>query len=268
MPVIHPATADRPLLIGISNAELDQFITTYLADRADPALPVVWADLDAEVVLRPSLTRLALRPGLVLVEVTLESDQTGAQTLVVPLAIGAAVTDATRQAVTDHAPRGHAGLAARWGEILQQAVWNAVLAAGNQFLNAQRAPLSLPAATTILGLYCDGTLLTYIGGVASSPAQISAYYGTLRATPTATLEPYQLADFQVTIVDGVPLKIAINPIQIGPILPGGVIPVQQQPVVVVQQTPTLQQTVLRTTDQNTVTQPVIDSNLLITKKIP
>ncbi len=266
MPVIHPATADRPLLIGISNAELDQFITTYLADRAVPALPVVWVDLDAEVVLGPSLSPLALRPGLVLVEVTLESDQTGAQTLVVPLAIGAAVTDATRQAVTDHAPRGHAGLAARWGEILQQAVWNAVLAAGNQFLNAQRAPLSLPAATTILGLYCDGPLLTYLRGGASSPAQSSAPHGTLRPTPPPALEPYQLADFKVTVIDGVPTKI--NVVQFEPILPGGVIPVQQQPVVVVQQTPTLQQTVLRTTDQNTVTQPVIDSNLLITKKIP
>lgn len=263
MPTVHPQTADLPLMISVTNAELDQFITSYLADKADPTVPVVWADLDAEVVVRPNLTRLALRPGLVLVEVTLDSDQTGAQPLVVPLAIGTGVTDATRQAVTDHTPRGHAGLAGRWGEILQQAVWNAVLAAGNKFLGDQRVPLNLPASTAVLGLYSDGAQLTFIGGVTSTPAQISTYYGTLRGNLVDSLDPYRLNDFELTVVNGVPTRVSIAAvqrpaIQINQMDPTPIqqIPLQQNPI----NTPVMQ--------QNPVASPAINANIITPKKLP
>lgn len=230
MPTVLAPTVERPLLISITGAELTPYIIASLADGADPTRPVIWVDSDAEVAVRPHATRVALRPGFVIVELTLDSDQTGAQRLVVPLAIGASEADATRQTVTEHTPRGHAGLATRWGEPLQQAVWNAVLGAGNQLLAVQRQSLILSFSTVILGLYCEGPQLTFIGGTASTTAQISSYYAALRDDKTDPIEPFRLDNFKFIRENGLATRLDVR------------IPINQS--VLFQQIPPAQQVVL------------------------
>lgn len=88
---------------------------------------VVWKDGDAEVIVHLNETRVRIREGVVLVSVTLESDQTGRQSLVVPFIVGDEDDPAKLFTVTETIPRGDPVLAARWGEAAQEAVWGALL---------------------------------------------------------------------------------------------------------------------------------------------
>jgi hypothetical protein len=91
------------------------------------ALPVIWVDGGDEVLVHLESMRTKLLNGVLLVSVDLETDQTGRTPLVVRLATATSGQAAGLVAMTDEFPSGNAILAARWGTILQSAVWAALL---------------------------------------------------------------------------------------------------------------------------------------------
>jgi len=90
--------------------------------------PVVWVDGADEVLVHLPSLRVALRDRLVAVSVDLETDQTGRETLVMPFSVGGPRDPAGLIAATEALPRGDGLLVGRWGRIVQDAVWSALLA--------------------------------------------------------------------------------------------------------------------------------------------
>jgi hypothetical protein len=90
------------------------------------ARSVVWVDHGDEAIFHVDSVRAAIAGELLLVALDLETDQTGRQTLVVPLAIGADEKGGITLAC-EAAPRGPDLLVRRWGEAALQAVVAAVI---------------------------------------------------------------------------------------------------------------------------------------------
>ena len=85
---------------------------------------VVWVDHGDEVIVHLDSLQTKVVSSVLLVALDLETDQTGRQTLVVPLAPGKTPDDELTF-VTEYIPRGHPELATRWGHILQDALFAA-----------------------------------------------------------------------------------------------------------------------------------------------
>jgi hypothetical protein len=88
---------------------------------------VVWTDGEAEVVAHLDETRVEVLDGLVLVGITLESEQTGRAEITVPFAVGTEDDLAGMVAVTERVPRGLAALVERWGDAVIAAAWEALV---------------------------------------------------------------------------------------------------------------------------------------------
>lgn len=90
--------------------------------------PVIWVDGGDEVLVHlESVQTKMVDGGVLLVSVDLETDQTGRTPLIVRLALGVSGQAAGLVATTDAFPTGNGMLAARWGTVLQNAVWAALL---------------------------------------------------------------------------------------------------------------------------------------------
>lgn len=96
--------------------------------------PVVWVDTGDELLVHRNSLKVRFAPGIIVVSVDVETVQTGRQRLVVPLALGARGEPSAPSspsglvAVTSREPYTHPLLAARWGRIVQDAVWSALVA--------------------------------------------------------------------------------------------------------------------------------------------
>jgi hypothetical protein len=114
--------------------ELSVRLAGAMADGSQPPAPggpparVVWVDAGDEVLVHLDSVKTRVRGRSLLVSVDLETDQTGRSPLVVAFAIGARGEQAGLFAVTDEVPHGHPALAARWGAVLQDAIWSGLLA--------------------------------------------------------------------------------------------------------------------------------------------
>lgn len=186
------ATADEgePFVVNASAARLTAALRRQLAAGAAAGGPLVWSHGDSEAVFHADELRLSLRPGLVLVEVTLETDQTGRAALVVPFGVGRSASDATLQAVTEGVPRGDALLAARWGQIVQDELWEGLLNVGQQDVRARGDAL------VVGGLYTNGRTLSYVVTRPFSAVEVGDYFTEmLRENPgldSAPLAPPEL----------------------------------------------------------------------------
>lgn len=133
----------------------------YVAAEVSPPQQVIWYDDDSEVLAHLDRTVVSLDDGLVLVALTLESDQTGVGQLTVPLSVGSAQSAAGLVVVTESRPRGPAALADRWGDAAVAAAWRALLDAV--------LTLALPAGVDSTGarlipgaISCDGKVLSVV----------------------------------------------------------------------------------------------------------
>jgi hypothetical protein len=109
-----------------------------------PPAQVIWVDAGDEVLVHLDSTRVSILDRLLLVSVDLETDQTGRSPLVCTFALGGANDPAGLVAVAEDLPRGNPVLAARWGLLLQNAVWAALLTlAADHALGQNAAPLRL-----------------------------------------------------------------------------------------------------------------------------
>jgi len=99
----------------------------YVRPGQAPPAEVIWQDSDGEVLVHIDRTRLAVHPGLILVALTLETDETGPGELVVPFAVGTPDSPAGLLAVSEMRPRGPQALVDRWGQSVIAAAWLALL---------------------------------------------------------------------------------------------------------------------------------------------
>jgi len=130
---------------------------------APPATaPVVWTDTGDEVLVHRDSLRLVFAPGALAVTIDLETAETGRQNLRIAIALGATapvskLPPAARAradapvpppvlaapgpsglfAVTERDAAGEPRLVARWGALLQQAVWASLLAIATAHAAAQ-----------------------------------------------------------------------------------------------------------------------------------
>lgn len=88
---------------------------------------VVWATKGNEASVLLDSLRVATDDGLVLVGLTLDTDQTGPQELTTVLAVGSDTRPAGLLAVAEERPRGHGDLAATFAEPVIATAWRGVL---------------------------------------------------------------------------------------------------------------------------------------------
>jgi hypothetical protein len=151
-PVTVRASAVTPLAVAAIGAR-------YTAPGQPPPAQVIWQDGDSEVLVHLDKTETVMFPGLVLVALTLETDETGPGQLVMPFAIGSPDSPAGLFAVTEARPRGPEQLADRWGEAATAAAWLALLDVAHGM--ALQSGTDTAGARLIPGaITCDGSVLT------------------------------------------------------------------------------------------------------------
>jgi hypothetical protein len=151
-PVTVQASAVTTLTVAAMGAR-------YAAPGQPPPAQVIWQDGDSEVLVHLDKTETVTFPGLVLVALTLEADETGLGQLVVAFAVGSPDSPAGLLAVTEARPRGPAALADRWGEAATAVAWLALVDVAHGM--ALQSGTDTAGARLIPGaLTCDGTALT------------------------------------------------------------------------------------------------------------
>jgi hypothetical protein len=118
----------------VGEAALAQELRTRLAGApADGSAPtqasaaqVIWVDAGDEVLVHLDSVQVRLLNRTIIVSVDLETDQTGRAPLIVPFVLGGLRDPAGLIATTHELARGNRLLAARWGSVLQSALWAAL----------------------------------------------------------------------------------------------------------------------------------------------
>lgn len=147
----------RPLRTGyvhrdtLSEAQLGGAVQRALAGNADlgdvsPARDrtVVWDDAGDQALVHLDSVVVKLVANSVIVSVDLETEQTGRAPLIVVLAFGTEQDPAGLVATTDALARGNMLLAARWGRVLQETIWAALMGFARAHADERgKVPLSL-----------------------------------------------------------------------------------------------------------------------------
>lgn len=89
---------------------------------------IVWEHEGDAVLVHLAALTVELSAGIVTVSVPLETDQTGRGIVRCSFAIGHAGEGGEMFAVTGELPSGESVLVARWGRLLRDAIWSALVA--------------------------------------------------------------------------------------------------------------------------------------------
>ena len=173
---VQPHTDDI-FLLGFSPSDLQSKIQALLTPSGYDIGPVIWEDAESDVVVHLDKLRFAVKPGLVLFELTLEADGTGLVPMVIPFKIGRDANSASLIISTEHLPRGEQLMAHRWGEIVQDHLWFALLEAGEQL----KAAKFEDAIIKISGIYTDGKSVFYLYSEPVTVDEIDAYAKAVEA---------------------------------------------------------------------------------------
>lgn len=119
---LKPSEVAEPLTVA--SPALTELLRSALTPAGQGS--VVWQERGAEVIAHFGRTRVRVLDGLIIVGVTLESEQTGAVELTVPFAVGARDLQAGMVAAAERRPRGPAVLVDTWGEAVLATAWKAV----------------------------------------------------------------------------------------------------------------------------------------------
>jgi hypothetical protein len=158
-----PPTLAKTLALRLLGTPADG--SRAAASASQTVGPVIWVDHGDEVLVHLEAMRIQMQDGLILVSVDLQTDQTGRTPLIISIALGKPNDSAGLLGVTDEYPRGNGILAARWGTVLQEAVWAALLSlAKDHAMQTGQAPRAIGVTTGKLSLQA-GTPLE-----ASSPS--------------------------------------------------------------------------------------------------
>ena len=159
---LPPGTAASP--VTVAQGAVQTLVTAalgaaFVATGQTPPAQVIWQDHDGEVLVHLDQTQVVMFPGLVLVGLTLEADETGPGQLVLPFAVGSTESPAGLVAVTEPNPRGPQPLVDRWGQSAIAAAWQALLDVAHGL--SLQAGVDQDGARLISGaLSTDGTTLS------------------------------------------------------------------------------------------------------------
>ena len=117
--------------LPMKSAEVTRLVRAAMAPEPD-ADSVIWEHAGSELLVHTGRTRIEVLDGVVLVGVTVESDQLGETEVVVPFAVGTAEQLAGMIATTERRPRGPDPLVDHWGDALIAAAWDALLAVAEE----------------------------------------------------------------------------------------------------------------------------------------
>lgn len=115
---IRNALAGQPASAAPSNAA---------ALGSAPPNVVLWEDAGDEVLVHLDSLRVLLPERMVVVSVDLESDQTQRAPVILRFVFGSTEDAFGMVASTDELPHGNPVLAARWGTIVREVVWAALI---------------------------------------------------------------------------------------------------------------------------------------------
>jgi hypothetical protein len=159
---VPPGTLTTP--VSVDAGQLQQLVIAALGGTgAGPAAPpqLIWYDHDGDVLVHLDRTVVALFEGVVLVGLTLETDQTGAGQLAVPLSVGSPQFAAGLLVMTESRPRGPVALVDRWGDAAVAASWRALIEAAHAL--ALQTGIDASGARLVPGaLSTDGKTFTVV----------------------------------------------------------------------------------------------------------
>jgi hypothetical protein len=120
-----PAPGGISEQVTVKGGDLDELLRAALPG-ADGGL-VLLTDGDSELLIDPARCRTLARPGLLLVVLGVECDQTGTAEVTVPFAVGSDATTTGMLAATEGVPRGPQAVVTRWADALVALAWEALL---------------------------------------------------------------------------------------------------------------------------------------------
>ena len=175
------SSTDDVFQLDFSPSKLQQRIQQLLVPANHSIGPVIWEDSESEVIVHVDTLRFAIKPGLALFEIHLEADGTGLVPMIVPFTTGRDVASASLIISTEHLPRGEQLMTHRWGEIVQEHLWFALLEAGEQLKNEQlkniqdKNQAAQVSAIQISGIYSNGKSISYLYSEPVSVEEINVY---------------------------------------------------------------------------------------------
>ncbi len=176
-----PNSTDDVFQLDFSPSKLQQRIQQLLVPANHNIGPVIWEDSESDVIVHIDTLRFAIKPGLALFEIHLEADDIGLVPMIVPFTIGRNVTSASLTVSTEHLPRGEQLMTHRWGEIVQEHLWYALLEAGEQLKNDQlknirdKNQAAQISGIQISGIYSNGKSISYLYSEPVSVEEIKVY---------------------------------------------------------------------------------------------
>ncbi|HEU5269162.1 MAG TPA: hypothetical protein VFU36_04495 [Jatrophihabitans sp.] len=148
----RPSDAAERLL---DDAALCTALRRELAAGADT---VLWQQQGDRVLVHLDTLSVRTGPHGVQVSIELQTDQSGRSPLTIGFALAGPDDPADLTAVTEHLPAGDPVLAARWGQPVQEAVFEALLRVLDRAAEAAgRVPVGLRAGTAGLELVTGET---------------------------------------------------------------------------------------------------------------
>lgn len=163
-PPVPPGALSPPVAVTVDQLQtlvVAALGSLYVAPDQTGPPQVIWYDHDGEALVHLDRTLVRLGVGLVLVALTLETDQTGVGQLTVPLGVGTPEMAGGLMVVTESRPRGTLALADRWGDTAVAAAWRALLDAAHAL--ALQAGVDASGARLVPGaLLCDGKTFSVV----------------------------------------------------------------------------------------------------------
>lgn len=112
----------------LAGSPLDTVTEPDVGGLGAPPDRVIWVENGHELLVHLDSLVARVRPGLVLVSLDVEADQSGRTTVVVPFAVSESKGDEGNLiAVTEEYPRGDPAVVSHWGVTIQEGLWAALL---------------------------------------------------------------------------------------------------------------------------------------------
>ena len=113
-------------VVTLTRPRLEELLRSALA-LSDDTASHVWLEGDSELVLHAGRARVALAPGIVLVGIAVECDETGPAEVTVPFALGSKELAAGLVMSAPRRPDGPLVVVERWGSVIVAAAYRALL---------------------------------------------------------------------------------------------------------------------------------------------
>jgi hypothetical protein len=111
--------------VDVPGEHVQELMRAALARRGGAA--TVWTHGEMEIVAHLGEARVAVREGVVLVEIALEADDVSRTGVTVAFGVGTAGRPAGMLATTERRPRGPLPLVEAWGEAVTASAWRALV---------------------------------------------------------------------------------------------------------------------------------------------